>query len=40
MNLVVFIPGKLRNPLNGSWGNHYKHARIARTWREPVEGAA
>ena len=32
--MIVFIPRPLKNPLNGSWGNHYKHARIARTWRE------
>ena len=30
----VFIPGKLRNPLNGSWGGWRKHWRSAREWRE------
>lgn len=30
----VFIPGHLLNPLNGSWGSWYKHARIARGWRD------
>ena len=36
MNQVVevFIPGRLTNILNGSWGHWYKHARIARDWRE------
>jgi hypothetical protein len=32
--LDVFIPGQLRNPLNGSWGGWRKHARLARDWRE------
>jgi hypothetical protein len=32
--LDVFIPGKLVNPLNNSWGSWYKHARISRAWRE------
>jgi hypothetical protein len=32
--LDVFIPGRLRNPLNGSWGSWRKHARLAREWRE------
>lgn len=32
--MTVFIPGKLRNPLNGSWGGYLKHARIAKAWRE------
>lgn len=32
--LDVFIPGRLRNPLNGSWGGWRKHARLARDWRE------
>lgn len=34
MTLRVFVPGVLRNPLNGSWGNWRKHAKAARTWRE------
>ena len=32
--LDVFVPGKLRNPLNGSWGGWRKHARLAKDWRE------
>jgi hypothetical protein len=32
--MTLFLPRPLKNPLNGSWGNHFKHARIARTWRE------
>lgn len=32
--LDVFVPGKLRNPLNGSWGGWRKHARLAQHWRE------
>lgn len=32
--LEVFVPGRLTNPLNSSWGSWHKHARIARTWRE------
>jgi len=32
--LEVFVPGKLRNPLNGSWGGWHAHARVARAWRE------
>ena len=32
--LEVFVPGKLRNPLNGSWGGWRKHARLAKDWRE------
>jgi hypothetical protein len=32
--LDVFVPGRLRNPLNGSWGGWRKHARLARDWRE------
>lgn len=32
--MTIFLSRPLKNPLNGSWGNHYKHARIARTWRE------
>jgi hypothetical protein len=31
--LDVFIPGKLRNPLNGSWGGWQKHAQLAKQWR-------
>jgi len=34
MILDVFIAGKLRNPLNGSWGSWRKHARLAKDWRE------
>jgi hypothetical protein len=37
--LCFFIPGKLRNPLNGSWGGWHKHARLARDWRERTTGA-
>jgi hypothetical protein len=32
--LEVFIPGNLRNPLNGSWGGWPKHAKLAKQWRE------
>ena len=32
--LAVFVPGKLRNPMNGSHGHWSKHARWAKTWRE------
>jgi hypothetical protein len=32
--IVFFVPGKLSNPLNGSWGSWRKHWRIARDWRE------
>lgn len=32
--MTVFVPGKLRNPLNGSWGGWRKHARLAKDWRE------
>lgn len=32
--MTIFIPRPLTNPLNGSWGSWYKHARIARTWRD------
>jgi len=32
--MTIFIPGKLRNPLNGSWGGWRKHARLAKDWRE------
>jgi hypothetical protein len=32
--LSVFVPGHLRNPLNGSWGGWRKHARLAKDWRE------
>ena len=32
--MTVFIPGKLRNPLNGSWGGWRKHAKLAKEWRE------
>ena len=34
MNLEIFVPGKLSNPLNGSWGGWRKHARLARSWRD------
>ena len=37
--MTVFLHRPLKNPLNGSWGNHYKHARIARTWRELTAAA-
>ncbi len=32
--MIVFVPGHLRNPLNGSWGGWQKHARLAKDWRE------
>ena len=32
--LTVFVTGRLTNPLNGSWGGWFKHARIAKDWRE------
>lgn len=32
--LDIFVPGILRNPLNGSWGGWRKHARLAREWRD------
>lgn len=32
--LRVFVPGILKNPLNGSWGGWRKHARLSKTWRE------
>ncbi len=32
--LQVFVPGPLRNPMNGSHGHWSKHARWARQWRE------
>ena len=32
--MTIFVPGKLRNPLNGSWGGWRKHARLAKDWRE------
>ena len=35
--IEVFVPGKLRNPLNGSWGGWRKHARLAKDWRERTE---
>lgn len=31
--MTIFVPGKLQNPLNGSWGGWAKHARLARRWR-------
>lgn len=31
--MTLFIPGRLRNPLNGSWGFWAKHARLAKDWR-------
>ena len=31
--MQIFVPGKLRNPLNGSWGGWRKHARLAKDWR-------
>lgn len=30
----MFVGGRLRNPLNGSYGHWAKHARWARDWRE------
>ena len=33
-DMTIFVPGKLRNPLNGSWGGWRKHARLAKDWRE------
>lgn len=32
--VTIFVPGPLRNPLNGSRGVWQKHARWARQWRE------
>ena len=32
--MLIFVPGKLRNPLNGSWGGWRKHARLAKEWKE------
>lgn len=32
--LAVFVPGSVRNPLNGSHGHWSKRARWAKTWRE------
>ena len=32
--LEVFVTGRLVNPMNGAWGHWYKHARIARDWRQ------
>jgi hypothetical protein len=37
--ITVFVPGKLRNPLNGSWGGWRKHARLAKEWRARTTGA-
>ena len=34
LTLTVFVAGRLTNPLNGSWGGWFKHARIAKDWRE------
>lgn len=34
MIVRVFLPGQLRNPLNGSWGGWQKHARLARDMRD------
>jgi hypothetical protein len=35
--IAVFVPGVLRNPLNGSWGHPLKHARTNREWRERTQ---
>ncbi len=32
--VTFFVPGRLTNPLNGSWGGWAKHARLARRWRQ------
>lgn len=32
--MTVFIPGPLKNPLNGSHGHWSKHRRWAKDWRE------
>ena len=32
--LTLFVPGRLINPLNGSWGHWSKHARLAQAWRD------
>lgn len=40
MSLTFFVPGKLSNPLNGSWGFWYKHYRIGRKWRDDTAAAA
>jgi hypothetical protein len=29
----IFVPGRLRNPLNSSWGFWAKHARASKDWR-------
>lgn len=34
MRFEIFVPGPLRNPMNGSHGHWRKHARWARQWRE------
>ena len=39
MTLTIFVPGRLTNPLNGSWGHWSKHARIARRWRNSTSMA-
>lgn len=37
--IEFFVPGQLRNPLNGSWGGWRKHARLAQQWREKTAAA-
>jgi hypothetical protein len=32
--MTLFVPGKLTNPLNGSWGGWRKHATQAKRWRD------
>lgn len=32
--MTVFVPGPLRNPMNGSHGHWSKHRRWAKDWRE------
>lgn len=34
MAMTLFVPGRLENPLNGSWGGWRKHATLARRWRD------
>jgi len=34
VELHVFVPGPLRNPMRGSHGHWRKHARWAKSWRE------
>lgn len=31
--MTIFVAGRLRNPLNSSWGHWAKHARASKDWR-------